>query len=149
MQIGLYKDLSEINYCSCLHMKSCKVGSVLFISGLNAANVYIPNQYGVFVTVSTHTVFQNVLWCRKEGISISFCWESVMFTALYRPRCNCYRKTNSKSLHSTTYFSCGRFKSMAGFAIPLWIMFSSCTCLQYLPLAVKQQLINHSINQPH
>ena len=39
-------------------MKSCKVGSVLFISGLNAANVYIPNQYGVFVTVSRVPLIQ-------------------------------------------------------------------------------------------
>ena len=47
-----------INYCSCLHMKSCRVGSVCFSSGLNTANVYIPNQYRVFVTVSRVPLIQ-------------------------------------------------------------------------------------------
>ena len=42
-----------------------------------------------------------------------------MFTVLYRPRCSCYRKTNSKSLPSTTYFSSGSFKSM------VWLYHSS------------------------
>jgi len=39
-------------------MKSCRVGSVRVSSGLNTANVYIPNQYGVFVTVSRVPLIQ-------------------------------------------------------------------------------------------